>query len=72
MEYTVSFNFNCINKKNAVSGKSGQVEINAESSPEELRNSSELFALISSEMAQKTKQSILSIEITDIVEKKKK
>ena len=68
-EYIVSFNFNCINKRNAVSGKSGQVEITAEGAPEDLRKSSELFALISSEMAQKTNQTILSIDITDIKEK---
>jgi hypothetical protein len=72
MEYTVKFNFNCINKRSMVSGKSGEVDITTEAKPEELKTSEELISLIATDMARKTKQSILSVEITDVRGKKLK
>jgi hypothetical protein len=66
MNYLVKFNFNCINKKSLISGKSGEVEITSDASIEELKNSKELPNLIALDMANKTKQSIISVDITDI------
>jgi hypothetical protein len=42
MEYTVSFKFNCINKRSLVSGKSGEVDITTESKPEELKTQNKI------------------------------
>ena len=55
-----------------VSGKSGEVDITTEAKPEELKTSEELISLIATDMARKTKQSILSVEITDVRGKKLK
>jgi len=66
MNYLIKFNFNCINKKSLISGKSGEVEITSDASIEELKNSKELPNLIALDMANKTKQSIISVDITDI------
>lgn len=66
MNYLVKFNFNCINNKSLISGKSGEVEITSDASIEELKNSKELPNLIALDMANKTKQSIISVDITDI------
>ena len=70
MEYTVKFYFTCINKRSRVIGKSGEVDITTEAKPEELKTSEELIGLIATDMARKTKQSILSVEITDVRGKK--
>ena len=53
-----------------VSGKSGEVDITTEAKPEELKTSEELIGLIATDMARKTKQSILSVEITYVRGKK--
>lgn len=66
MKYTVKFNFDCINKRSMISGKSGELDITTEAQPEELKTNEELIGLIASEMARKTKQLILSVEITDV------
>lgn len=69
MEYIVTFNFNTINKNSKISKKNGEVEITTNASIEELKNSNELIQLISNDMKNKTKQTILSVEIIDIKEK---
>ena len=66
MEYTIKFNFNCVNKYNKISNKNGEVNITTETSPELLKTSKELIDLIISDMARKTKQSILSVDITSV------
>ena len=53
-----------------ISGKSGEVDIITEVKPEELKTSKELIDLISTDMARKTKQSMISVEITDVRGKK--
>lgn len=68
-EYTVSFIFDCINKRSMVSRKSGEVDITTDATPEELMSSDGLKAMIIQEMARKTKQVILSIDIQGIKEK---
>lgn len=69
MEYIVSFHFNCLNKRNMISRKSGEVYVTSDASPEELQASDELCHLIAQDMGQKTKQTILSVDITDIRQK---
>lgn len=49
-----------------VSGKSGEVDITTDAKSEELKTSQWLISLIADEMARKTKQSIISVEITDV------
>lgn len=49
-----------------VSGKSGEVDITTDARPEKLKTSEKLIGLIAADLARKTKQSILSVEITDI------
>ena len=66
MEYTVSFNFNCINKRSMISRKSGEVDITTDAQPEELKTNQDLADLIVDDMARKTKQVVLSVDITDI------
>lgn len=66
MEYTVKFNFNCINKRSMVSRKSGEVDITTEAKTEELMTSQEVISLITTDVSRKTNQSILSVEITDV------
>ena len=66
MDYTIKFNFNCVNKRGLVSGKSGEVEITTACEPERLKNNEQLVQLITNDMARKTKQSIVSVDITDV------
>lgn len=72
MEYTVSFTFSCIDSKSMISTKNATADISAESTAEELKKNSQLIALLASDMAQKTKKSILSLEILEVVEHIKK
>jgi hypothetical protein len=69
MEYTVLFDFNVINKKSMVSGKSGEVDITADATPEQLKNSSELIRLIALDIEKKTKQSVISVDIKEVLVK---
>lgn len=66
MEYTVSFDFNVINKKSMVSGKSGELNITADATPEQLKKSSELIRSISLDMEKKTRQSVISVDIKEV------
>ena len=66
MDYKVQFNFNCVNKRSLVSGKSGEVNITSEATQDELKSSNELIGLIALEMEKKTKQSVISVDITKI------
>lgn len=52
-----------------ISRKSGEVYVTSDASPEELQASDELCHLIAQDMGQKTKQMILSVDITDIRQK---
>ncbi len=70
MEYTIKFNFNCLSKRSVISGKSGEVDITTDAKKEELKTSQELIGLIALDMAKKTKQSIISVDITDVIIKK--
>jgi len=66
MEYTISFDFNCINKQNLISGKSGEVDVTSNASAENLKNNKDLIGLIAIDMGKKTKQSIISVDIKDV------
>lgn len=66
MEYRVSFDFNVINKKSIISGKSGEVDITADATPEQLKNNSELIGLIALDMEKKTRQSVISVDIKEV------
>ncbi len=66
MEYTVSFDFNCINKQNLISGKSGEVDVTANTTSEELKINKELVGLIATDMEKKTNQSVISVDIKDV------
>lgn len=68
-EYTVSFTFNCLNKRSMISRKGGEMDITTNAPVDELKKSDELLYLIAQDMAQKTKQTILSVDITDIRQK---
>lgn len=72
MEYTIKFNFNCISKRSVISGKSGEVDITTDAKKEDLKTSQELIGLIALDMAKKTKQSIISVDIIEVLEKQKK
>lgn len=71
IQYLVKFNFSIMNKKSMVSGKSGEVDITTDVNPEKLKSSDELIGLIADDMARKTKQTILFVEITDVISKSK-
>ena len=71
MEYIVKFDFNCVKNAKAglaVTGMSGEVNITADCSEEELRSNPELIQLIADDMAIKTRKDILSVDITSIIE----
>ena len=69
MEYKIKFDFVCINKRGLISGKSGEAEVSSEENPEGFRNNEYLISQIARDMATKTRQSIISVEITDVQEK---
>jgi len=72
MEYNVRFDFVLIGKKGGLRGASGDIDVTADMSQEELKNSEVLIGMIANEMQSKTKKDILSVEITDVTENKSK
>ncbi len=67
IEYQIDFNFNCVNKKGLVSGKSGSVFVTAEKEiTPETKDDTVLLSVIAQEMALKTKKQILSVEILSV------
>lgn len=66
MEYIVKFNFDCFNKRSMASKKSGECEITSTATPEQLKGMPELKNLIAVDMHRKTRQAILSVDITNI------
>ena len=71
MEYIVKFNFSSFSKRGLVSFKKGEVDITTDELPEKLMKSNELIELITKDMSSKTKQSIISVDILEVLEKKK-
>jgi hypothetical protein len=66
MKYIVNFNFNCFNKRGVISGRSGQIEVDTDMTKAELMGSKDLVTLIAQEMERKTKQSVMSVDVTEI------
>jgi hypothetical protein len=68
MNFLVKFTFNCINKRSLVSGKAGEIDITTEVDvdPKTLQESEELRQVIIGDMTQKTRQTILSLDITEV------
>lgn len=71
MEYTVKFKFDCINKRSLISRKSGEANITYDGIRKDLKKSKELILLIANDMANKTRQSIISVDVEEIVRNNK-
>ncbi len=50
MKYIVKFNFDCVNKHGLISAKSGESEITADASPNDIKKSQVVMGLIAADM----------------------
>lgn len=69
MEYFVEFNFNLVNKRGLISGKSGEISITSKAKLEDLKTNKSFINLIIAHVKQKTNQKVFSVEITNINKK---
>lgn len=69
MKYLVKFEFTCVDNRSktlALTGKSGEIEVDSTASAEQLKEHEDLIPLISREMEKKTKRQVFSVDIGDI------